>query len=46
MRLLGAEVLVAVPGDDCGLSQGTEHLNREEFVAEFAVEGFHGRVLP
>lgn len=46
MRPLGGVVPAVVLDHDCGFEQGMEHLDGENFVAEFAVEGFRECVLP
>ncbi len=46
MRPVGAVALAVVLGHDFGLQQSVNHLDRQEFLAEFAVEGFDERVLP
>ena len=43
---VGVVLLAVVLGHNFGLQQGMEHLDREQLVAEFAVEGFDESVLP
>jgi len=46
MRLVGVVVPPVVLGHNFGFQQRVEQLDGEQFVAGFAVEGFHERVLP
>ena len=46
MGPVGVVLLAVVLGHNFGLQQGMEHLDREQLVAEFAVEGFDESVLP